>query len=79
MEVVGEIENAGGRAIAVQASVGNSDARQQLLARTLDAFGRIDVLVNNAGITSVGRRDVLEATEESWDLVFDTNLRARSF
>ncbi len=79
MEVVAEIENAGGRAIAVQASVGSSDDRQRLLTRTLDAFGRVDVLVNNAGITSVGRRDVLEATEESWDLVFATNLKGPFF
>ncbi len=37
------------------------------------------MLVNNAGITSQGRRDLLEATEESWDLVFDTNLKGPFF
>jgi NAD(P)-dependent dehydrogenase (short-subunit alcohol dehydrogenase family) len=42
-------------------------------------WGRIDVLVNNAGITSVGRRDILEATEESWDLVLATNLKGPFF
>jgi 3-oxoacyl-[acyl-carrier protein] reductase len=39
----------------------------------------LDVLVNNAGITSQGRKDVLEASEESWDLVFDTNLKGPFF
>ena len=37
------------------------------------------MLVNNAGITSQGRKDVLEATEESWDVVFDTNLKGPFF
>jgi len=42
-------------------------------------WGRIDVLVNNAGITSVGRRDILEATEESWDRVLAVNLKGPYF
>jgi NAD(P)-dependent dehydrogenase (short-subunit alcohol dehydrogenase family) len=45
----------------------------------MDEFGRIDVLVNNAGITSPGRKDLLDATEENWDLVFATNLKGPFF
>jgi 3-oxoacyl-[acyl-carrier protein] reductase len=45
----------------------------------LAAYGRIDVLVNNAGITSVGRKDILEATEESWDRVLAVNLKGPFF
>lgn len=78
-EVVAGITAAGGKAIAVQANVGSAADRQGLVAQTLDAFGRLDVLVNNAGITSQGRKDVLEATEESWDVVFDTNLKGPFF
>lgn len=78
-EVVAEIEGAGGQAIAVQADVGQAADRQRLVRETLDAFGRIDVLVNNAGITSQGRRDLLDATEESWDAVFATNLKGPFF
>ncbi|GAB4128377.1 3-ketoacyl-ACP reductase [Thermopirellula anaerolimosa] len=77
--VVAEIRTAGGAATAVQGDVGRRDDRQRLLAAALDEFGRLDVLVNNAGITSVGRRDILEATEESWDTVFDTNLKGPFF
>ena len=78
-EVVTAIEAVAGRAIAVQANVGASDDRQALVEACLKKFGRIDVLVNNAGITSPGRRDLLEATEANWDEVFATNLKGPFF
>ena len=59
--------------------VGSAADRAALVEQTLDAWGRIDLLVNNAGITSQGRKDILEATEESWDRVFDTNLKGPFF
>ncbi|NMC18811.1 MAG: 3-ketoacyl-ACP reductase [Thermogutta sp.] len=77
--VVADIRAAGGVAAAVQGDVGRREDRQRLTAAALEKFGRLDVLVNNAGITSVGRRDILEATEESWDAVFDTNLKGPFF
>ena len=78
-EVVASIEESGGQAIAVQGSVADADDRRRLIERTLSDFGRLDVLVNNAGITSPGRHDLLEATEESWDTVFATNLKGPFF
>ena len=78
-EVVGEIGAAGGEAIALQADIGATVDRERLIEESLSRFGRIDVLVNNAGITSVGRKDLLEATEESWDTVFATNLKGPFF
>ena len=78
-EVVAEIQSAGGRAVAAQASVAETTDRENLLAAALEHFGRVDVLVNNAGITSRGRNDLLSATEESWDAVFDTNLKGAFF
>src|SRR5947208_1692414 len=62
-----------------RADVANDADRRRLVAEVLAAFGRIDVLVNNAGITSVGRRDLLEATEESWDRVLGVNLKGPFF
>jgi NAD(P)-dependent dehydrogenase (short-subunit alcohol dehydrogenase family) len=59
--------------------VGQAAERAALVQQTLETFGRLDVLVNNAGITSVGRHDLLSATEESWDQVFDTNLKGPFF
>jgi NAD(P)-dependent dehydrogenase (short-subunit alcohol dehydrogenase family) len=78
-EVVDEIQSTGGRAVAVQGNIGVDADRARLVEAALDQFRRLDVLVNNAGITSVGRHDLLEATEESWDLVFDTNLKGPFF
>ncbi len=78
-EVVAEITDAGGKAVAAKANVGVGDDRRGLIARAIDEFGRLDVLVNNAGITSQGRKDLLEATEESWDVVFDVNLKGPFF
>ncbi|MFV1966570.1 MAG: 3-ketoacyl-ACP reductase [Pirellulaceae bacterium] len=77
--VVREIESQGGRAVTLQGNVGESSDRERMVQETLAEFGRLDVLVNNAGITSPGRRDVLEATEESWDTVFNTNLKGPFF
>lgn len=74
-----EIQALGGTAIALAGDIGRAADRAALISQTGTAFGRIDVLVNNAGITSPGRKDLLEATEESWDTVFDTNLKGPFF
>lgn len=78
-EVVAEIASAGGQAVAAQGDVGDAQGRQGLIDAAYDAFGRLDLLVNNAGITSQGRKDLLEATEESWDVVMATNLKGPFF
>lgn len=78
-ETVSEIRSAGGKAVVVQADVSVSEQRQRLVDRAVEEWGRIDVLVNNAGITSPGRRDLLDATEENWDQVFVTNLKGPFF
>ena len=62
-----------------QADVSVAADRERLVDDTLARWGRIDVLVNNAGITSMGRRDLLEATEESWDRVIGVNLKGPFF
>jgi 3-oxoacyl-[acyl-carrier protein] reductase len=62
-----------------RADVGAPADRARLVDAVLARWGRIDVLVNNAGITSVGRKDLLEATEESWDAVLAVNLKGPFF
>jgi 3-oxoacyl-[acyl-carrier protein] reductase len=78
-EVVEEIIARGGQATAAGGSVADAGDRAALIEAAMKAFGRLDVLVNNAGITSPGRKDLLEATEENWDLVFATNLKGPFF
>ncbi len=78
-QVVAEIHRAGGHAISVQGDVSRAEDRQSLVDRAMQIGGRLDVLVNNAGITSVGRQDLLLATEESWDRVLGTNLKGPFF
>src|SRR5947209_11416577 len=65
--------------MTARADVGVAAERDRLVDRVLARWGRIDVLVNNAGITSIGRRDLLEATEESWERVLAVNLKAPYF
>ncbi|MEL6129276.1 MAG: 3-oxoacyl-ACP reductase family protein, partial [Cyanobacteria bacterium J06628_4] len=71
-EVVAEITQAGGSAIALQADVSQEDQVDALVKATKDKFGRIDVLVNNAGIT----RDtlLLRMKPADWQAVIDLNL-----
>jgi 3-oxoacyl-[acyl-carrier protein] reductase len=71
--VVEAIRAGGGEAIAVQADVSQFKEAMQLIDTAKETFGRVDVLVNNAGTT----RDTLlmRMTEEEWDLVIDTNLK----
>jgi 3-oxoacyl-[acyl-carrier protein] reductase len=72
-EAVATITAAGGNAQAIQADVGQAADVERLVKATLDAYGRIDVLVNNAGIT----RDtlLLRMKEDDFDQVISTNLR----
>ncbi|HTQ38269.1 MAG TPA: 3-ketoacyl-ACP reductase [Pirellulales bacterium] len=78
-QVVEEIVDSGGQAVALKGDVGSATDRRALVEAMLNEFGRLDVLVNNAGITSPGRKDLLEVTEASWDQVFNTNLKGPFF
>ncbi|MEL7354116.1 MAG: 3-oxoacyl-[acyl-carrier-protein] reductase [Cyanobacteria bacterium P01_A01_bin.116] len=71
-DVVSAIKADGGEAIALQADVSKADDVDAMIKATMDAFGRIDVLVNNAGIT----RDtlLLRMKPEDWQAVIDLNL-----
>jgi 3-oxoacyl-[acyl-carrier protein] reductase len=62
-----------------QCDVGSRHDRQALLAFAQERFGRLDLLVNNAGMAPRERRDILEATEESFDELIATNLKGPYF
>jgi len=67
------------RAPICQADIGKPDDRARLIDAVRDQLGRLDVLVNNAGITSIGRRDILEAEEEEFDRLMAINLKGPFF
>jgi NAD(P)-dependent dehydrogenase (short-subunit alcohol dehydrogenase family) len=62
-----------------QADVGLDVDRRRLMDFTRNRFKRLDALVNNAGITSIGRRDLLEAREEDFDRLLSVNLKGPFF
>lgn len=66
-------------AIYLAADVADAEARSRLLESVRQRFGRLDVLVNNAGIAPRVRADILEETEESYDEVLGTNLKGPFF
>lgn len=78
-EVAERIEDTGSRAHLVQADIAMAADRERLVARAYDACGRVDLLVNNAGVAPAVRADLLEATEESFDRMIGINLKGPYF
>ncbi len=73
------VREAGGDGIVARADVSASADRERLVQETLDAYGRIDMLVNNAGVAPNARADLLEASEESFDRLINVNLKGPYF
>lgn len=76
-KVVKEIAQFGQSAIAIQCNVADVSEINRMFLQVDEAFGQIDVLVNNAGIT--GWTDLFQITEQQWDDVLDTNLKGTFF
>ena len=76
-EVVNAIVAAGGKAMAIQASLSRIEDIRRLFAETIDHFGQLDILVNNAGTGIVA--PIAQVTEEEYDKVFDLNVRGVLF
>jgi NAD(P)-dependent dehydrogenase (short-subunit alcohol dehydrogenase family) len=73
------VVDAGGKAIIIQADISNRGDHQRLLGDTVDAFGPVDLLVNNAGIAPTVRADLLETHEDSFDRLIQVNLKGPFF
>jgi len=73
------VKAAGGDGIIVQADVAVMEDRARMVKTVLEAYGRIDLLVNNAGVAPNVRADILEAGEESFDRLININLKGPYF
>jgi len=71
-ETVDAIVAAGGKAIAIQTDVSNAQAVEAMFAKTIEAFGKLNVLFNNAGIVKQGKVD--ESSDADWDAQIGTTL-----
>ena len=72
-EVVAEINKTGGQAVFVIADVRSPDECRKTVEATLEAFGRVDILFNNAGVYFPD--NAVDCSEEEWDLTIDINLK----
>lgn len=72
-EVVEAIRKAGGEAVASYDSVASMAGGKAIVERALDAFGGVDIVVNNAGV--LRDRMIFNMSEEEWDVVIDTHLK----
>jgi NADP-dependent 3-hydroxy acid dehydrogenase YdfG len=68
-----DIEQAGGRALAIEADVTDQEQVRQLVAQTVDRLGRLDTVVNNAGVMLLG--PIADAPTEEWVRMIDLNLK----
>ncbi len=78
-EAVQALETKAPRVLYVQGNLAKAADRTNFVRSMQAAFGHVDVLINNAGIAPPVRRDILNTTEESFDLVMDINLKGTFF
>lgn len=74
LETVSLIKEQGGEALLVEMDVRLPEDAKRLTRESVEAFGRLDVLVNNVGVQI--NKDVVDTSEEEWDFVVDTNLKS---
>ena len=75
--LIAEVENAGGRAVGVKADVSRPADLHAMIQKAVDEYGRLDVLINNAGIET--RASLLDTTEADFDKVLAVNLKSAFF
>ena len=79
MQTMGEVSALGVQCQFIEADIANVDARFDTTSKMFAAFGRVDTLVNNAGVQVKVRGDLLDVTPESYDRVMGINLRGTFF
>ena len=75
LETVSTVESDGGRAISVRADVSQASDAEQMISAAEGAYGRLDILFNNAGVSHIADDDAISTEEDVWDLTFDVNVK----
>lgn len=78
-EPMNRLRDLGTRVLYCQADVSSAEARQAMILEIQRQYGRLNILVNNAGVAPLQRADILEATEESFDRLMSINLKGPYF
>ncbi len=78
-EVVDEIQSTGGEAFFVSANVADEEQVRRMVTATVERFGAVHILYNNAGIMPADDGAVTDITEQTWDKVLDVNLKSAFF
>lgn len=78
-DTIDELTATGAEILYVETDIGDLDAHERLIDAIRARFGRLDALVNNAGVAPRERKDILDASPESFDFVLGTNLRGPYF
>jgi len=80
MEILGpEVERLGSQFFPIGLDISCTCCQKEVVSNILDRYGRIDILINNAGVAPLQRNDVLEMTEESYERVMSINLKGPVF
>jgi len=80
MEILGvEVEKRGSHFFPIGLDISCTFCQKEVVSNILDRYGRIDILINNAGVAPLQRNDVLEMTEESYERVMNINLKGPVF
>jgi 3-oxoacyl-[acyl-carrier protein] reductase len=78
-EIISAVKELGSDVIYCQGNIALREDRKKVLSQVKGHFNRLNILVNNAGIAPTERRDILDATEESFDEVISVNLKGNYF
>jgi NAD(P)-dependent dehydrogenase (short-subunit alcohol dehydrogenase family) len=79
VETAAQVADQGGEAIAVRSDIARAADCEQMVRRAEEAYGRLDVLFNNAGISHLDDGDAIDTDEEVWDLTMAVNLKGVFF
>jgi NAD(P)-dependent dehydrogenase (short-subunit alcohol dehydrogenase family) len=78
-DILNALRSFGGNVVYCRGDIGKNEGRQLIVDQAIAHFGRINVLINNAGVAPKVRKDILELDEEGFDFVMDINLRGTFF